>query len=141
MNFVVPTERPWWRRKRFLLPLLAALIVAGSLIAALVRSRASTIVIYNETGQPLTQVRIYACGQAASFRDVPNEGSVRMRLAPRGPASAVTLEVADDKEWQWSGIYVEPRGGYRIALRIFPDAQVDAHTHVSWWQTVLLRPH
>lgn len=117
-------------------------LFTGSLGAAFLRSNVSTIVLYNETDQPLLHVRIQACGQGAAFSPLPENGSVRLRLKASGHGSPITLDTLETTEGparQWVGSYVEPRAGYRTTLRIYPNNQIEAHTQTSWWRRVILR--
>jgi hypothetical protein len=126
--------RPWWLRKRLILPfiLMAALPVAVAL--AWLRSDRSTIVIYNETGDALPPLLVQACGQTRSFAGLEDQDSVRFELHPKGPGGAIHLELAATPAWTWDGEFVEARGGYRVSIRIMPGKQVEAFTDISWWQ-------
>lgn len=127
-------HRPWYRRKRVLLPLALLLALGVALAVAVARSGVSRIIVYNETGQAVTGLHLEACGQSRNFPGLPIEGSVRWKLARVGSASEITLELATEPPVRWQGAYIEPRGGYVIALRIWPDGQVEAHTQISIWQ-------
>ena len=124
----------WWRRKRVLLPLLAAAALTASTGVAFWRSGTSSIAVYNETGMRIPGMRLAACGQNHSFPEMPVDGSFRWRLAPVGSESEIELETAGEPVIRWRGGYVEPRGGYRITLRLWPDGQVELHTQLSVWQ-------
>ena len=126
--------RPWYSRKRILLPLALLVALAAALSWAVVRSDVSRLIVFNETGTPLGGLHVSACGQARSFQQVPVEGSVRWKLAPRGSGTEITLETAAKPPVRWQGGYLEPRGGYVVTLRIWPDGQVEAHTQISFWQ-------
>lgn len=130
------TGRCWYRRKRVLLPAALLALAAAALALAWSRSGASCIVVYNETGQDLPGLRLAACAQTKSFRSIPAEGSVRWELAPHGDASEIALELASEPPVKWEGAFVEPRGGYIVTLRLWPDGQVEGHTQVSYWQRV-----
>jgi hypothetical protein len=126
--------KPGWLRKRILLPLLSSLLLAASLTVAVIRSGTSTVVVYNNTGAPLPPLRIEACGQARLFPALAEKESVRMRLDTTGSESEVKLELATEPAWRWSGGFVEPRGGYRLTVRLYPDGQVETDTQLSIWR-------
>jgi hypothetical protein len=124
-------------RKRLLLPLVSLLLVASMTGIAIRRSDTSEIVVYNLTGAPLPPLRVAACQQTRTFPALPEESSFRWKLARKGPGSEVELELAQDPPWRWQGSYLEPRGGYRISLRLWPDGQVEEHRQISWWQRII----
>lgn len=128
------SSKPLWRRKRILWPLflLVALVAAGGI--AIVRSRDTRIILYNQTGAPLGPVRLRACGQSITVLQLEDEASYRWRLEPHGGESEIVIEAATKPPLEWRGGYVEPRGGYRVTLRIWPDNQVEDHTQISVWQ-------
>lgn len=127
-------HRPAWRRRRVLLPALALVALGAALAGAILRSNRSRIVLYNQTGEPLALLRLSACGQSTVVRDLPDEGSFRWKLNPAGSASDIEVELATDPPRRWRGSYVEPRGGYRVTLRIWPDGQVEEFVQISIWQ-------
>ena len=126
--------RPWWLRKRILLPfvLFTGLGVAGTI--AFVNSDTSTIVIYNETGAPLPPLLIRACGQTRTFSTLAEQESVCLQLKPDGGLSTIHLELATQPLWQWDGGEIRPRGGERVSIRLWPSRQVEAFREVSWWR-------
>jgi len=126
--------RPWWLHKRALLPLILLVGVGGAGVIAFVNSVASTIVIYNETGNPLPPLLVRASGQERSFSPLAERESVEFKLKPGGGETAVHLELATDPPWKWNGELIRPRGGYRITIRLWPGGQVEAFTEISWWQ-------
>ncbi|MCB1128581.1 MAG: hypothetical protein KDM81_18945 [Verrucomicrobiae bacterium] len=128
---------PCLRRKRVLLPLLALLLLALTGGIACLRSDISSIVVYNQTGAPVTVLRVTACGQTTTFTRLDDDGSVRWKLTPAGSPGAVGLETATDPPWQWQGAYVEPRGGYRVILHLWPDGAVESHVQLSFWRWLL----
>lgn len=125
------------RRKRVLLPLASLLLVTAAGFVAVLRSDASRIVVYNQTGAPLAALKVSACGQWTFFRDVGEEGSFRWKLAPGGSEGDIELETVTEPSWRWRGAYIEPRGGYRVTLRLWPDGEVEVHTQISLWQRLL----
>jgi len=127
-------HRPWWLRKRFLLPvsLLAGLGLAVAV--AFSASDASTIVVYNETGATLPPLLVRACGSERVFPALAERESVRLGLKPGGPKTPVHLELATDPAWTWDGESVRPTGGYRVTIRLWPDRQVASFTEISWWR-------
>jgi hypothetical protein len=130
-------HRPWYRKKRVMIPLAALVAIAVAAAYAIVRSDTSRIMVYNETGAPLSAVHITACGQSRTFPKVPSEASVRWKLARQGGGTDITLEAATDPPLNWRGSYIESHGGYHITLRIWPDGQVEEHRQISFWQRVV----
>lgn len=132
-----PAFRPWWLRKRILFPLalLAGGLVAG--LVAFVSTDASTIVIYNETGQALPPLFVRVCGQTRTFATLADGESVRVQLTPEGVASVIHLELGTEPPWQWDGDLIKPDGGYRVTIRLWPGNQVEAYTDISWLRRVL----
>jgi len=132
------TLRPWWLRKRLILPLLLIVAVPLAVAVALYRSDGSTIVIYNETGEPLPPLLISACSQTRTFTDMDDQDSVRFELRPKGHAGPIHLELASNPAWTWDGAFIESHGGYRVSIRLNPDHQVEAYTDISWWRKTFL---
>lgn len=128
------SSRSPFRQKRVLLPLASLLILTGAAFMAVLRSDTSRVIIYNQTGAPIVGLKVAACGQQAVFRNVAEEESFRWKLAPTGAASDIELETAVVPAWRWRGAYIEPRGGYRVTLRLWPDGGVEVHTQISLWQ-------
>ncbi len=126
--------RPWWLYKRILYPLALLAGVASTGFFAYLDSAASTIVIYNETGNPLPPLLVRACDQQRSFPALADHESVEFTLKPGGAESAVHLELAVDPAWKWDGGMVKPRGGQRVTIRLWPGGQAEAFTEISWWQ-------
>ena len=125
---------PWWLRKRILLPLILFAGVALAGVIAFDNSDTSTIVVYNETGYPLPPLLLRACGQEKSFAGLGERESVQFVLKPSGGETAVHLELATDPAWRWDGTLIQPRGGRRVTIRLWPGGQVEAFTETSWWQ-------
>ncbi len=129
--------RGLWRLKRVLLPSLMFGFMLGSIAIAWTRSRTSTIVLYNQTGMPTPPILIRSCGQTASFGSIAEESSVQFRIQTRaGGESSIQLEFLTDPPWAWEGGYVESGAGYRVTLRLWPDKQIEAHTQISFWQSL-----
>ena len=126
----------WLSKKRFWILVGGALSVLIAFFISLRQANVSWIVVYNMTGEPLPPLRIEACGQSRLTPPLPNEGSYRWKLAPRGTPSEIALEMAVDPPWRWRGGYIEPQGGYLVTLRIWPDRQVEEHFQFSFWQQV-----
>ena len=126
--------RPWWLRKRVLLPLALVTGVAAAAVLAFWRSDRSTIVVYNETGRPLPPLLIRACGQERSCPVLSERESVRFKLRPEGEETAVRLELAADPTWKWEGDPITPRGGRRLTIHLWPGGQVEAYAEISWWR-------
>jgi hypothetical protein len=128
---------PWWLRKRVWLPLLFLLGLAGAFAVAIARSNTSKIILYNETGTAISALKITACGQETVFRNVAEEESFRWKLAQTGAPGEIAIETASDPAWRWRGGFIEPHGGYRVTLRLWPNGEVDLQTQISIWQRFL----
>jgi hypothetical protein len=126
--------RPWWLRKRILFPLVLLAGVTSAGVMAFINSNTSTIVIYNETGNPLPPLLVRACGQERGFPTLAERESVQFALKPSGGETPVQLELATDPAWKWEGELIKPHGGYRVSIRLWPDRQVEAYTEISWLQ-------
>ncbi len=127
-------SRPWWLRKRIMLPLVLLISSVIAIPIAYVNSDTSMIVIYNETGNPLPPLLIRACDQTRTFSGIADTESVRMTLKPDGSESAIHLELATDPAWHWDGELIRPHGGYRVIIRLLADGQVEAFDQISWWR-------
>jgi len=128
--------RPLWLRKRVVLPVCFIAGILAAAVIAFLRSDESAIVIYNQTGGPLPPVLVQACNQTKSFAALQDEESFRWKLRPEGSASVIHLEVATTPLWVWEGDTIQPRGGYRVTIRLQPGNQVEAYTDYSWWRRV-----
>jgi hypothetical protein len=130
--------RPWWLRKRVLLPLffVTGVLVAGVLAFAM--SDKSFIVIYNETGHVLPPLLVRACTQERTYASLDERESAQFILSPHGGETPVRLELATDPPWQWEGEAIKPCGGHRVIIRLWPDGQVEAYSEISWWQETFL---
>jgi len=127
-------SRPWWLRKRLLFPLVLLVGSATAALIAFLNSDTSTIVVYNETGNPLPPLLVRACGQTRTFSTLADQESIRVQLHPRGGESAVHLELATSPVWKWEGELICPHGGHRVTIRLLPDGQVEAFDQISWWR-------
>ncbi len=127
-----PVRRRW--RKRVVLPLVGLVLLGVAFEVAFVRSRESTVVVYNETGAALPALAIRAGGVSRVFPALEEEGSVRIRLGTAGPPGPVRLELAKEPPWEWEGGNVEPAGGQRLSIRLYPDGMVEVDTQVSLWR-------
>ena len=126
--------RPWWLRKRILFPLILLVGIGVTGLIAFMNSDASTIVIYNETDNPLPPLLVGACGQMRTFPPLADQESVSFALKPDGAESAIHLELATDPPWKWDGELIRPHGGHRVTIRLLPDGQVEAFDQISWWR-------
>ena len=131
------THRPWWLRKRIIFPLTLLIGVAVTGFIAFENSDASTIVVYNETGNPLPPLLVTACDQSRTFAVLADRESVRVTLKPHGAESAVHLELGTEPAWRWDGPLIKPHGGGRVTIRLLAGGQVEAFTNVSWWRRIL----
>jgi len=130
-----PTRsRPWWLRKRILFPLVLVIGLAVTGLIAFVNSDTSTIVVYNETGNPLPPLLIRACDQTKTFASLADQESICFVLKPNGAESVIHLELATDPPWKWEGENIRPHGGRRVSIRLLPDGQVEAFDQISWWR-------
>ena len=125
-----------WQRRRVVWPAVALVILATALAVAAMRSGASRVLVYNETGASIAELGITACGQSQLFRNVADASSVRFKLAPTGRES--DLAVVTNGTVMWHGEYLEPRGGYLAVVRLRRDGQVECRISVSWWQRSIL---
>jgi len=130
------SARPWWKRRFILFPSIGILLLLAALAIALVRSDTSQIVIYNNTGAAIGPLTVRACGQDATFRQIPDETSVRFRLHRGGSASGVELETPEEK-WHWEGSYLESHGGYVVFIHLRRGMEVETNTQLSIWQQIL----
>jgi hypothetical protein len=131
-----PASRRRWR-KRVWLPVAGALGLVAALAVAVLRSRDSTLVIYNETGGPLPALSVRAGGQAHRFAGLREEESVRLRLANPGAAGPVELELASDPPWEWRGGQLQARAGQRCTIRLYPGGAVELDSQLSFWQRLI----
>jgi hypothetical protein len=129
--------RPFYRRKRFLIPGAATAALLAAFAAAFLRSDASKIILYNKTEAPMPHIKIMACGQTCVFPPSPDDASYRWRLDPTGDPGEILIESAADPPWKWQGGFIAPNGGYRVSLRVWPDHEVEVHTQISFWQRLL----
>ncbi len=127
-------NKHWWRRKRVMLPLLSLVLIAGAIGLAVWRSDTSTVVVYNQSGGPLPGIIVRACNQSRNVARLDEDASFRLRLEPHGEGGEVGLELATEPPTRWHGAHVEPTGGYRVTLRVWPAGEVEAHTQISIWQ-------
>lgn len=130
-----PARRRW--RKRVVLPLAGLVLLGVAFEVAVVRSRESTVVVYNETGAALPSLAIRVGGSVRVFPALAEEESVRIRLGTTGPRGPVRLELAKDPPWEWEGGSVEPAGGQRVSIRLYPDGMVEIDTQVSLWRRLI----
>jgi len=98
-------------------------------------SGASRVVVYNETDASLSRVTVTACGTSQTFRDVQDRESVGLVL--RRGVGASDVAVATNGVEMWRGDYIEPRGGYRVVVRLRADGQVECTSTISGWQSLL----
>ena len=127
-------SRPRWLRKRIIFPLVLLIGTVITGVIAYEESDTSTIVVYNETGNPLPPLLVRACDQQRSFPVLADRESVQFALNPGGGESAVHLELATEPSWKWDGGLVKPHGGQRVTIRLWPGGQAEAFTEISWWQ-------
>jgi len=129
------SERKWWKRRRVLWPLGALLLLGMAAGLAVARSKASRVMVYNETGDSIARLTISAAGQAHTFRDVGDRESVRFQLSRTGGPSDIAI--ATNGVAMWRGDYIEPGGGYRAIVRLRRDGQVECTATICWWQGLL----
>jgi hypothetical protein len=127
----LPRRRPFW-----FWPAVALLALAGLFAAGIISSRTSWVAVCNNTGVPIPQLTVSACGQSRTFRDIGDKGSVILRLDPAGSASEVAVFLYGDKPL-WRGDYIEPAGGYHAIVRLGRNGDIECSVSISWWQHVL----
>jgi hypothetical protein len=132
-------SRPWYVRKRVLLPLLTLGLVGLAANYAISTSNTSRIVLYNQTGEPLPPLKLTVCGQTKVLGSLPADASIRWDLMQSGAPSAIELEFGVAPPLFWQGGFVEPRGGYRITLHVWSTSRVEVHSQISFWQRLLGR--
>ena len=120
-------SKPWYARKRVLMPLLTLGLFGLAAAYAISTSDTSRIVIYNQTGETLPPVRLTACQQAKTLGSLPADASVRWNLKPAGAPSVIELEFGTEPTVYWQGGFVAPRGGYRITLHVWSTERVEVH--------------
>ncbi len=124
-----------WRR--FLIPvaIMALTLVAGAI--GIYKSNTSSIIVYNQTGRELSVLKVVGCAQTAVFYRLADEDLVRLKLVPEGQPSEIDIEATGQKPIRWKGGYIEPKGGYRVTLRLWPDGTVELHTQISFWHRMI----
>ena len=85
------------------------------------------------TREPISAIKLAACGQAAVFRNVEEDGSVRWKLAKSEAQGEVELEAGPSPAINWKGANVHARGGYVVTLRVWADGTVEDHTQITLW--------
>lgn len=124
------TTRPWWRRRRFLWPLATLALGTVLLWWAFLRAEKTRIVIYNESGAPLGELKVTACQQSRTFHALPENEAVRFSLEPRGGDSDIALAI--DGLPVWAGDYVEPEH-CTVLIHIREKNEIQCETHLSSW--------
>jgi hypothetical protein len=99
-----------------------------------VRSDQSSLVIYNHTGVEIPVLGITSCGRSVTHRALDSEDSWRWRPVAASAGSEIELELATQPPLFWKGGYLEPRGGQRVTLHLWPGGEVEFHTQVSIWR-------
>jgi len=129
------SKTKWWQRRRFLWPAGALLLLTLASFGAVLDSGISRVIIANDSGGPISELTVAACGRVKTFHNVGDRESVALVLGGSGPASDIAL--ATNGVSMWRGEYIEPKGGYREALRIRPDGEIVAASTISCWQRLL----
>ncbi len=127
MSDVLPPD--WWRRRRVWLPLIAISMIVASGVIAWVRAGTTRIMIYNDTGQTLSALRVAACGQQRTFDEIADGESVRFSLDATGAATEARL-FTNGVEF-WHGDYVEPRN-YRLSVHLTRTGDIEVSSAISW---------
>jgi hypothetical protein len=129
----MPKPKPWWLRKRLLLPI--GVLVAFGLILVLtyIRSDTAKIIVYNDSGRDLGRMILSACGQQFEIPALAHDQSYRLRLSNRGTEGEVELRVVETTNWNFKGGYVEPTGGYRVRLRLTNTNVVEYQQQISFF--------
>ena len=129
--------RVWWKRRRFLAPAGALLLIAMALATAILRSDTSQIIIYNDTGAAIGPLSVRACGQSQVLPEIPDETSVWVRLKAGRGAGPVELSLPVEPAWHWEGSYMESHGGYLVFIHLRHGMEVEENTQISFWQQLL----
>jgi hypothetical protein len=102
---------------------LAVVLIAGlgMLIWAMHHQSPHELVITNQSGQPITELRITAADQSTSTaRDIAAGGDVRVPAVTRGDMSfQLELTLADNSRRRWTGI-----AGDQLKLFILPGGDI-----------------
>jgi len=130
--------RPWWSRKRILLPVAALLLFFFVVWYSAVTSDSSKIMVYNETDSTISGVTIQASGQRFDIPVIEPDESVRFDLAPHGGASNVVFSVKGTTNWYSATHYLAPREGHRLRFRLLPGGHLDARHYRSWFQQYVM---
>lgn len=129
----------WWTHKRIWIPVLALGVLSGTGWTTRMRSEAARVVVYNETGTNWPVLVVSACGKTARFRDVADEGSVRLNL--RGLVETTEIQVFIDSTNApvWKGGVVDPSVGERHIVRVQRSGDVELSSVTSFVQRLLGR--
>ena len=130
--------RPWWLRKRLLLPIAALFLFVLVLIYAAASSNNSKIMVSNETASPIHGVEILACGQRFAIAVIAPDESVRFDLEPGGDTGNVLFTVAGTTNWNSSTHFIAPTGGHRLVFRLRPGGWLESRQYRSWFQEYIL---
>ena len=131
-------RRPWYLRKRLVLPIVALAFTAFVAWYSFVTSNDTKLIVYNESGEPVRNVELFACGQRFNVAELDHEESMRFELEPEGEAGDATLAVLGTTNWNSAGNFVEPTGGYRVFYKLLPGGYVEVRTYRSWFQTYVM---
>jgi len=130
--------RPWYLRKRLMLPIATLVLAIFVFWYSYVTSNDTRLIVYNETGETVRNIELFACGQRFSIPELANEESVRFDLEPRGEPGDATLAVLGTMKWNSAGNFVEPTGGYRVFFKLLPGGVVEVRSYRSWFQTQIM---
>jgi|GEM_PF-1360880 len=131
-------RKPWWLRKRVLLPIVALLAVVAVGWFTIAGANESKVMVYNETGQTVRNIEVLACGQRFQIPELAHEESIRFDLDPVGESGETTLAVLGTTNWNSSGNLMEPTGGFRMFFKLHPGGHLEVRSYRSWFQTAIL---
>ena len=131
-------RKPWYLRKRIMLPTGALLLAMFMGWYTIVGANDSKIMVYNESGETIRNIRMSACGQSFDISELADEESMRFDLEPTGDPGEATIAVLGTTNWNSSGNHMEPTGGFRIFFKLPPGGYLEVRSYRSWFQTAVL---
>lgn len=123
--------RPWWRKKRVLLPALFLVVAVAAMLVAVLGSSRSQVILYNDTGGELANITIEACGQSDHLAHLDDGESHRFSLKPGAPPSDIALVIDGDAPIRWRDGFMEAQGGYTTFLHVRRGGVVEWDVEIS----------
>lgn len=133
------TRDRWWKHKRAWIPGLALLVLVATGWVTWVRSGATRVVVYNETGTNWPVLVVMAGGKAGQFRNVPDETSVRLNLKGATETTEILLFIDSTNAPAWKGGVVDPTVGERHIVRVLRTGDVEVSSVGSFVQRLFGR--